>query len=237
MPTPSPIVSMQHVGLRYQRKTSIFDRRKRDFWALRDVSLDLFQGETLGIVGRNGTGKSTLLRIIARILRPTRGTVAFQPHCNATLLSLQVGFLPHLSGRQNAILSGLLLGLSRREIVSKMDEIIAFSELADFIDEPLHTYSSGMRARLGFATAFQVDPDLLLIDEVLGVGDSSFAKKSSDALREKVKSNKTVVLVSHAAPTLVELCNRAVWIEDGKTVLQGETQNVLDAYRKSWKRP
>jgi lipopolysaccharide transport system ATP-binding protein len=200
------------------------------FWALQDVSFELYRGETLGIVGRNGAGKSTLLRVLAGIITPERGKVVGNGY-QASLLSLQVGFVPHLTGRENAILSGLLLGLHRREVEAAINEIIEFAELAEFIDEPVRTYSAGMKARLGFAVAFQANPDVLLIDEVLAVGDAEFRKKSAAAMRERIQSDKTVVLVSHNAPTLRELCDRAVWIENGVSRAEGSTEVVLRQYQ------
>lgn len=147
------------------------------FWALKDISFDIFHGETLGVIGRNGVGKSTLLCLIAGIIDPDMGTVFRAENCHASLLSLQVGFVPQLTGRENAVLSGILLGMHRETIESRMEEIIAFSELDEFIDQPIYTYSTGMRARLGFSVAFQTDPDILLVDEVLGVGDADFREK------------------------------------------------------------
>jgi lipopolysaccharide transport system ATP-binding protein len=199
------------------------------FWAIEDLSLQLRQGETLGVIGKNGAGKSTLLRLLAGITRPDRGRYVNYGY-QATLLSLQVGFVSHLSGRENVMLSGLLLGLDRREIAARMDDIVEFAELEEFIDEPIQTYSSGMRARLGFSTAFHVDPDILLIDEVLGVGDATFVEKSKAVMREKIQSDKTVVIVSHSVSSIRDLCDRVVWIHGGRVRLEGEPKDVLDAY-------
>lgn len=223
----NPIISLRHVGISFWRRAGYL-RRKR-FWALSDVSFDLYHGETLGIIGRNGAGKSTLLRTLAGIIAPDKGSLLNHGY-RASLLSLQLGFIPHLSGRQNAILSAMLLGVPKRIIKARMDEIIRFAELDKFIDQPVTTYSAGMKARLGFATAFQADPDILLVDEVLGVGDSAFQAKSSNAMREKIRSNKTVVLVSHNLQTLRNLCDRAVWIEQGITRAEGDVTTVLQAY-------
>lgn len=199
------------------------------FWAIDGLSLQLFRGETLGIVGRNGAGKTTLLRLLAGITRPDRGQYINYGY-QATLLSLQVGFVPHLSARENIMLSGLLLGLDRGEIDSRMDNIVAFAELEEFIDEPIQTYSSGMKARLGFSTAFYIDPDILLIDEVLSVGDAAFAEKSKAVMRDKIQSDRTVVLVSHSAKSVRTLCDRAIWIDRGKSTKEGSTDEVLEAY-------
>lgn len=228
--THQPLLSLRHVGLAFPiGKWGWYSRRVR--WVLEDVSFDLMHGETLGVVGRNAAGKSTLLRLLAGIIRHDRGSVVNHGGCTASLLSLQAGFLPHLSGRENAILSGILLGLRRREIEVRMDRVIEFSELGEQIDEPLRNYSSGMRARLGFSVAFQADPDILLVDEVLGVGDEAFKAKSSRAMRERIRSDKTIVLVSHHAGTIRELCDRAVWLDAGVTRAVGRVDEVLACYQ------
>ncbi len=228
----APVLELHQVGVRYSRGGGLFRRRRPPFWALKEVSFRLFPGEALGVIGKNGAGKSTLLRLLAGILRPDRGQFLNHGY-RASLLSLQVGFIPHLSGRQNVVLSGLLLGLTLREIEEKMASIVSFAELEDFIEEPLQTYSSGMRARLGFATAFHVDPDLLLIDEVLGVGDAAFVKKSKAAMRRRIRSEKTVVLVSHSAGAIRSVCSRVVWIDDGRVAMDGDVEEVLEAYLRS----
>ena len=220
-------LSLQNVGTFYWRQAGYL--RKERFWALKDVSFDLHHGESLGIIGRNGAGKSTLLQVLAGILRPDRGEL-INYGVQAALLSLQIGFVPYLTGRQNALLSGMLIGLHRKEVIEKMADIQAFSELGEFFDQPISTYSSGMKARLGFSVAFQLDPDVLLIDEVLGVGDTEFRVKSSQIMREKILSDKTIVLVSHNPSTIRELCNQAVWIENGVTQAEGETQDVIQRY-------
>ena len=234
--TAEPVVSLRGVGLCYQRKRTLLGRGGGEFWAIKDASLDLHRGETLGVIGRNGSGKSTLLKILAGILRPDRGEMRTDGS-RSTLLSLQVGFVPYLSGRENIILSGLLLGMPRTKIEDRLESIIEFAELGEFIDEPINTYSAGMRARLGFSTAIQVEPEILLLDEVLGVGDAAFVKKSTAALREKVASQKTVVLVSHAPATISDLCDRAIWIHSGETQCEGNPEEVLKAYRESPKGP
>jgi lipopolysaccharide transport system ATP-binding protein len=199
-------------------------------WVLKDVSFDLFFGETLGIIGRNGAGKSSILRLLAGIIKSNRGQ--FINHgCSTALLSLQAGFIPYLTGRENAVLSGLLLGLTRREVDERMPAIIEFSELVDVIDRPLNTYSTGMRARLGFSVAYQVSPDVLLIDEVLGVGDEEFKIKSTQAMRQRIRENKTVVLVSHNAGLVKEVCQRGVWIDDGTVRAIGNAADIVNAYQ------
>ncbi len=223
-----PIMSLRNVGIYYKRKRGVFGE---PFWALKDISFDLHQGETLGIIGRNGVGKSTLLRLMTGIIKPNKGTFTNHGY-QASLLSLQLGFIYYLSGRENAILSGMLMGLRKKEVKAKMDAIIEFSGLGDFIDQPIATYSSGMVARLGFSVAFQVDPDILLIDEVLGVGDAEFSQKSARAMQEKIHSHKTIVFVSHNAAAIQQLCNRVVWIEDGVSKAEGETEKVLKEYQQ-----
>ena len=231
--TGSIALTLKNVGAFYWRRTGYLHKER--FWALRDVSFDLHHGESLGVIGRNGAGKSTLLQLLAGILRPDQGTL-INHGVRATLLSLQIGFVPYLSGRQNAILSGMLLGLAKQEVEEKMADIRAFSELGDFFDQPINAYSSGMKARLGFSVAFQLNPDVLLIDEVLGVGDAEFKAKSSQIMREKIRSDKTIVLVSHSPGTIRQLCDRAVWIENGATRAEGETTEVLDRYEQFLKR-
>lgn len=221
------LVSVQNVGIYYWLKKGHF-RRER-FWALEDVSLELRRGESLGVIGRNGAGKTTLLHLLAGIIRPDRGQFE-KRNVSAALLSLQTGFVRYLTGRENTYLSGLLLGLERREISERLDDIVRFAGLERFIDHPIYSYSAGMRARLGFAVAFQLDPDILLIDEVLGVGDAEFRAKSERMMREKIKSDKTIVLVSHHAKTIRQLCDKAVWVEGGVTRAAGPTGEVLDAY-------
>jgi lipopolysaccharide transport system ATP-binding protein len=226
------IIELQNIGVSYTRRRGFM--RSSSFWALHDVSFDLRHGETLGVIGHNGAGKSTLLRVLAGILAPDKGQV-IRGKERISLLSLQLGFAPYLSGRQNAILSGILLGLSRREMEERMDEIIRFAGLEEFIDEPVRAYSSGMRARLGFTIAFQADPDVLLVDELLGVGDADFKVKSTAAMREKIASDKTVVIVTHSIETVMDLCDRVVWVHRGVTAEVGEPAAVVRNYQNSLK--
>lgn len=222
-----PVLRLQNVGVSYQRRSGLFKRAP--FWALQDVSFDLYKGESLGVIGGNGAGKSTLLKVIAGIIDPDKGRVCHDD-LRAAMLSLRVGFVPYLTGRENAILSGMLMGIRRREIERHMDEIIAFSGLDDFIDQHLTTYSASMKARLGFAVAFLSDPDILLVDEALGVGDAEFRRKSGKLMRERIKSDKTVVIVSHTTAQLRALCDRVVWIEKGVTKMVGDVDEVLSEY-------
>jgi len=222
------LVRLDNVGVSYRRRGGF--SRQPPFWALKDISLEIYRGETLGVIGRNAVGKSTLLRLLAGIIRPDRGTIRFDNPCHTSLLSLQVGFIPQLTGRENAVLSGMLLGMRRNDIEARMYAIVSFAELEEFIDQPISSYSTGMRTRLGFSVALQADPDILLVDEVLGVGDAEFREKSARAMRQKIRSNRTVVLVSHNPQTIRNLCDRAVWIEKGCSQLEGDPESVLAAY-------
>ena len=227
------LISMENVGVAFNAQVRLGAPR---FWALEDVSLTLGRGERLGVIGRNGAGKSTLLRTLAGIIEPDRGRIT-RAQVPCQLLSLAVGFMQHLSGRDNAILSGLLLGLRRREIERRLPAILDFSELGDFFEQPISTYSTGMLARLGFSVAMQVDPEVLLIDEVLSVGDTEFQAKSGAALRARIHGGTTVVFVSHSDAHIREVCDRAIWIEHGRSVMQGDVDEVLRAYHATSPQP
>ncbi|MDE2345042.1 MAG: ABC transporter ATP-binding protein, partial [Gammaproteobacteria bacterium] len=222
---------LHNVGVSYTRRSGML--RGQKFWALHDVSFDLHQGETLGVIGHNGAGKSTMLRLLAGIMAPDRGQVVSRTE-KVSLLSLSAGLVPHLTGRENAVLSGILMGLSRQEVLNRMQDIIEFSELGEFIDEAVRTYSSGMRARLGFAVAFQADPDVLLVDEILGVGDTGFKEKSTQAMKQKIASDKTVVIVTHNPDSIAEICKRMVWIHNGLTHAIGKPDEILRKYQESF---
>ncbi len=222
------LINVCGVGVSYRQRTGLL--RYKRFWGLKDVSFKLYAGETLGVIGGNGAGKSTLLRLLAGIIEPDRGYVWRYPGVAASLLALSVGFRPELSGRENAVLSGMLLGMKLSKVNDCLEEIKAFSDLGDFFEEPVGTYSTGMRARLGFAVAIYADPDILLIDEVLGVGDESFRLKSQIAMREKIKANKTVVLVSHSMEAIKELSDRVLWLDGGCSIACGSAQYVIDGY-------
>ena len=204
-------------------------RPHETFSALRDVSLDVAEGRTVGVIGANGSGKSTLLRLIAGITKPTAGTVWVKGRISA-LIELGAGFHPEISGRENVFINGIMLGLSKQEIARKFDEIVAFAELEDFIEAPVKTYSSGMYMRLGFAVAINVDPDVLLIDEVLAVGDQNFTRKCLDKLAEFRRRGKTILLVTHALGLVERLCDEAVWLDDGRVRATGDPKRVIDAY-------
>jgi len=224
----NPVISLQEVGVRYKRGGNLF-RRKKYFEALKAVTLNIYPGETLGILGRNGSGKSTLLRIISGIIRPDRGKL-INHGVSVSLLALQVGFDANLNGKDNAILSGILQGCSRREIETRLDDIHEYSELGEFFFEPVRTYSTGMRARLGFSIAAIISPDVLLVDEVLSAGDEHFKEKAERTMVAKIQSQQTVVLVSHSQHQIARLCDRAVLIDDGISYASGEPGEVLSIY-------
>jgi ABC-type polysaccharide/polyol phosphate transport system ATPase subunit len=199
------------------------------FHALRGVSFSVRQGCTFGIVGRNGSGKSTALKVVAGITKPTTGTVSVQGRISA-LIELGAGFHPEISGRENVFINGIMLGLTKREITRRFDEIVEFAELEDFIDAPVKTYSSGMYMRLGFAVAIHVDPDVLLIDEVLAVGDESFTHKCLDKFAEFRRRNRTVLLVTHSLNLVERFCDEALWLNEGRARAMGDPRRVVSAY-------
>ena len=221
------LIRARDISVVYNRRLSIFN--PDPYTALMSVSLDLSRGESLGVIGRNGVGKTTLLRVLANIISPNGGSLE-NFGATTAMLSLQVGFDPHSTGRTNILLSALLLGFTKKEIEKRTTDIIAFSELGEFIDQPLAGYSMGLRARLGFSVCYFMEPDVLLIDEALGVGDLEFREKSTKAMQDKIKSDQTVVLVSHSANTIRQLCNRAVWIEDGISRMEGDVDEVVETY-------
>lgn len=202
------------------------------FEAVKGISFKVKKGQILGIVGKNGSGKSTLLRALAGIFSPDEGTIDIHDH-TISLLSIGVGFQKKLTGRENIYLSGLLLGFSEEFINSKMAEIIKFSELGDFIDRPVRTYSSGMYSKLSFSITAILETDIMLIDEVLSVGDAKFKKKSYKKMKQLIqKDDRTVIIVSHSSETLKSLCDSILWLHDGKIKMQGSVEEVLPAYEK-----
>lgn len=221
------MLELRNVGFTYSTRTGF--GRHRLTRALDDVSFDLRSGETLGVIGRNGCGKSTLMKLLAGIYRPENG--AIRRNCRSvSLLSLSVGFDPNLPGSSNLLLACMFLGYSRRQALAKYDEIVAFSELGDFIDQPVKTYSAGMKARLGFSVGITMQADVLLVDEVLGVGDESFSRKATRAMRQRIKGDQSVVLVSHSMGKVRELCDRVVWLEDGQVRREGDPEPVVEEY-------
>lgn len=221
-------------NLRFTRKTTVrtsvanfvLRRPPERFWALRHVSVELSHGESLGVVGPNGAGKSTLLQVLAGILRPSEGTVDVRGQVSG-LLGLGAGFDPELSGVENVLLGGAFLGIDDAKVQQLLPSIVEFADLGAFIEAPLRTYSSGMRARLGFAIATAVDPDILLLDEVLATGDANFRAKSKERVIELVKAAKGVVLVTHDMEWVQEYCNRALLLEHGRVVLEGAPNEVV----------
>ena len=205
------------------------ERIVREVEALKAVSFEVPEGQVLGVVGANGAGKSTLMRTVAGILPPNEGRVEVRGRVS-TLLALGVGFNRRLTGRQNVVLGGLAAGLTRSLLQERYDEIVAFAELEDFMDMPMRTYSSGMYGRLAFAVAVNMDPDILIIDEALSVGDARFRKKSFQKMRELCNEDRTILLVSHALGSITELCDAAIWMHKGELLKEGDPQEVVDAY-------
>jgi lipopolysaccharide transport system ATP-binding protein len=219
-----------HLSRILKSPLSIFRRPKDEtFWALENVSLEVREGEVLGLIGRNGAGKTTLLKILSRITKPTTGWAEIHGRVSS-LLEVGTGFHPELTGRENTFLSGAILGMSKSEITRKFDEIVAFAELEKFIDTPVKHYSSGMYVRLAFAVAAHLEPEILLVDEVLAVGDASFQKKCLGRMGDVAKTGRTVVFVSHNMTAMRRLASRAIWLEGGQVAETGPVANVVDHY-------
>ncbi|WP_022775339.1 ABC transporter ATP-binding protein [Butyrivibrio sp. AE2015] len=215
------------------RKT-LFHKKQRNevFEAVKNVSFSVEEGGILGIIGKNGSGKSTLLRSMAGVFSPNEGTIDLHGH-SVSLMALGVGFKPELTGRANVMLSGLLLGFSEKEVEDRMDEIIEFAELGEFINRPVRTYSSGMHSKLAFAITAMLETDIMLVDEVLSVGDERFRQKSMEKMRQLIMDkDRTVVIVSHDIPILKELCNQVLWLHDGEMKEIGSPQIVLGHYEE-----
>ena len=201
----------------------------REFWALHDVSFEVGKGEVLGIIGRNGAGKSTLLQLLCGTLTPTSGNVEVHGRI-AALLELGAGFNPDFTGRENVFMSGAILGLSPKEIEDRYEDIVDFSGIRDFIDQPVKTYSSGMYVRLAFSVATSVDPDILIVDEALSVGDGEFARKSFDRIRAMKEAGKTILFCSHSLYQVEAFCDRVLWLDHGHVKLCGDPQDVVQSY-------
>jgi ABC-type polysaccharide/polyol phosphate transport system ATPase subunit len=241
----TPSIELQHVTKIYRRYggrqfatlKSAFLKRSilRDlnpsetFCALNDVSLKVPKGSTFGVIGRNGSGKSTALKLVAGITKPTSGTVAVRGRISA-LIELGAGFHPEISGRENVYINGIMLGLTKREIDRRFDEIVEFAELRDFIDEPVKNYSSGMYMRLGFSVAVHVDPEVLLVDEVLAVGDEAFTHKCLDKFADFKRRGKTILLVTHSLNLVERFCDEAMWLDGGRNAAEGDSKRIVDAY-------
>ena len=223
------IPTFQEYAIRWLKKRRV---TYSNFNALNDVSFSVQQGETIGIIGANGAGKSTLLKVISRVIRPTQGRVLLRGRI-APLLELGAGFDDEMTGRENIFLNGAVLGFSRKDIASRLEGIINFSGIGEFIDAPIRTYSSGMVARLGFAIATDVQPEILIMDEVLSVGDAEFQKKSMARIMEYHHNGSTILIVSHNPNSVNQLCNRAIWIEHGFLKMIGQTSDVLNQYSRN----
>lgn len=223
---------LYHERNRSLKATILRGRRARyeEFWALKGVSFDVPSGSTFGVIGSNGSGKSTLLKCMCGVLEPEKGTVSISGRVSA-LLELGAGFHPELTGRQNVYLNGAILGLSRREVASRFDDIVEFAGLAQFIDTPMKNYSSGMFVRLGFAVAAHVDPEVLLIDEVLSVGDEIFQRKSAERVEQFRREGRTIVFVSHGLSQVEQLCETVAWIDRGDLKMIGPAAEVISAYQ------
>lgn len=203
--------------------------KKNEFWALNNISFDVKKGESVGIIGHNGAGKSTMLKHLSGIMQPTKGTITVNGRLSA-LIEVGAGFHPDLTGRENIFLNGTILGMSRAEIRRKLDEIIDFSGLEDFIDTPVKRYSSGMHARLGFSVAAHLEPDILVVDEVLSVGDYVFQNKGLEKMRSILEGGATVLFVSHNLRAVTSLCKRAILLDKGKMIMDGDSQEVVNSY-------
>jgi len=205
--------------------------KTQTFWALKDVSLEIGQGEVLGIIGKNGAGKSTLLKLIARVIRPNTGRVWVRGRV-APLLELGAGFHPELTGRENIYLNGAMLGYTRKQMDKKVGSIIDFSELGGFIDAPMRTYSTGMWARLGFAVATDSQPEILIVDEILSVGDEAFQQKCVRRIQQFRENGTTILIVTHTMGMIEGMCDRAIWLSHGEMKAEGDVKRVISAYRK-----
>lgn len=220
-------------ALRFKQKKNAQDEF---FWALKDISFSIEKGESLGIIGANGSGKSTLLKILTKIMKPTKGSIVINGRVSA-LIELGAGFHGDFTGRENIYLSGLMMGMSKREIRDKLSEIISFSELESFIDVPVKYYSSGMMARLGFSVATAIEPDVLIVDEVLAVGDLEFQKKSKAKIHAMKEKGTTILFVSHSMSDVESICDKVLWIHKGDMVMFGDASSILTKYVESGGKP
>lgn len=213
----------------------LFDKRKKikksDFWALKDVTFSVNKGDVVGLIGSNGAGKSTLLKVVSGVMKPTEGTVEVDGVISP-MIELGAGFDGDLTARENIYLNGAILGYSKEFLDEKFDEIVEFSELKDFLDVPVKNFSSGMVAKLAFSISTVVDPEILIVDEILSVGDIKFQEKSKNKMMSMIKGGTTVLYVSHSLGSIKELCNKVIWLEHGKIVMMGNTKKVCDAYYK-----
>lgn len=229
MTTGDILLSVEDVEYGYNSR--VWGFKRVSIPVLKDVTFEVRRGETLGIMGRNGCGKSSLLRILNGVVAPTKGKVTHPKHISRILLTLGMGFDKELSGRDNALLAAMLQGYTKKQAQQSIEGIKEFSELGQFFERPVRTYSSGMRARLGFSTALLTEVDLLMIDETLSVGDQQFNKKAEKAMMEKINSEQTVVFVSHSGAQVNKVCSRALWLEDGVIKAEGDTHEVAKEYK------
>lgn len=245
IPDAELAVSVENVSMKFNLSQEVVDNLKeyvikllkrelffQEFWALKDITFQVKKGEKVGIIGLNGAGKSTLLKLISGVMKPTTGTIKVNGSI-APLLELGGGFDPNYTGRENIYLRGALLGYSKEFMESKFDEIVEFAELEEFIDVPIKNYSSGMKSRLGFSISTMVQPQILILDEVLAAGDAKFRKKSQDRMNSMLNEKTTVILVSHSMAQIRNLCTRALWLEDGRLVMDGPSKEVTESYLKS----
>lgn len=209
---------------------SIFNGRNEEFWALKNISLAIMKGDRVGLIGPNGSGKTTLLKIITGITAPTQGKVQTNGKI-ISLIDLEAGFQPDLTGIQNIFLNGMLIGMGKAEINSKIQEIISFADIGKFIDAPLFTYSEGMKLRLGFAITVAADPDILILDENISVGDQNFRRKSFSKVKEYVDQKKTIIIASHFMGFVLEYCNKAIWLDHGVVKLYSKVEKVTEEYQ------
>jgi lipopolysaccharide transport system ATP-binding protein len=247
----TPIIQVKHLSKRYQigmdrtyktlcetavntlksplKRLKSFSRQEETFWALKDINFEVYPGEVVGIIGRNGAGKTTLLKILSRITHPTEGEIILRGRV-ASLLEVGTGFHPELTGRENIYFNGAILGMTKQEIEDKFDEIVEFSGVAEFLDTPLKRYSSGMQVRLAFAVAAHLEPEILVVDEVLAVGDAEFQKKCLGKMKDVAAGGRTVLFVSHNMVAVQNLCGRAIWLDEGKIVEEGQSGQVVSSY-------
>jgi len=241
-----PQIILKKVSKKYKLYSNKTDRLKealnpfgsskhKEFFAIRNLNLEIQRGEIVGIIGRNGSGKSTLLKMVAGITQPTYGTIKVRDNV-VPLIELGAGFHPSLTGRENIFFYTTLLGYEKSEVKKIMDEVIEFAEIGEFIDQPLKSYSSGMTARLAFSVSVYIDPDILIVDEVLAVGDEYFKEKSLTKMHELFKSGRTILFVSHAAQTIEELCTRAILLNKGEILYHGDPGDVVKYYREYFKK-
>jgi len=239
--TIPPMVVFDNVSLCFHKHSSIFElffksrKRELEFWALKGVSFCIYEGETLGVIGRNGSGKSTTSLVCTKVYQPDKGKVRINGQVQ--LLALGVGFQKQLSGRENVYISGSLLGLKTSEIRQRMDEIESFADIGEFMDEPMRTYSSGMKSRLGFSIATAIRPDILILDEIMATGDKAFKNKAMDRMKNLRSMAKCALIISHDPGQLKKICNKVLWLEKGRIVMQGEPAPVLEAYQVFCKNP